>query len=64
MEPVTGMDAIITAIGKLVTGAATWISSTVSVITAQGNELLLFCVIVGFVGIGIGLVRRVMKLRA
>lgn len=64
MEPVTGMDAIITAIGKLVTGAATWISSTVGVITAQGNELLLFCVIVGFVGIGIGLVRRVMKLRA
>lgn len=64
MTPATGMSTIITSIGDLVTAAATWTTSTVSVITAQGNELLLFCVIVGFVGIGIGLVKRVMKLRA
>ena len=65
MEPAaTGMTAIINAIGSLVTAAGTWITSTVGVITTSGNELLLFCVIVGFVGVGIGLVKRVMKLRA
>lgn len=62
MEPLTGMDLVISNIGKLVTAAVTWITSTVGVITASGNELILVSALMGFVGIGIGLLRRVFKL--
>lgn len=62
MEPLTGMDLVISNIGKLVTAAVTWISSTVGVITASGNELILVSALMGFVGIGIGLLRRVFRL--
>lgn len=62
MEPLTGMDLVISNIGKLVTAAVTWITSTVGVITASGNELILVSALMGFVGIGIGLLRRVFRL--
>ena len=62
MEPLTGMDLVISNIGKLVTAAVTWITSTVGVITASGNELILVSALIGFVGIGIGLLRRVFRL--
>lgn len=58
------MASIITAIGSIVTAAATWVTSTVGVITAEGNELILFSALIGFVGVGIGLLRRFFKLHA
>ena len=53
------MAAIITAIGNLVTGAISWLGSFVTTITASGNELLLIFVITPFVGLGLGLIRRI-----
>lgn len=64
IEPVTGMAAIITDIGSIVTAAGTWVTSSVSVITDSGNELILFSALVGFVGVGIGLLKRFFKLHA
>lgn len=56
------MSAIITSIGNLVTGAITWLTSFVTAITAAGNELLLIFVISAFVGLGVGLISRIIHL--
>lgn len=55
------MQSIVTNIGLLVTGAINWITSYVGCITAEGNELLLFFVIFGFIGTGIGLIHRIIR---
>lgn len=60
--PVSGMAAVISAIGDVVTAAAGWIGTFVSTITKTGNEILLIGIIVSFVGLGIGLIRRIMGL--
>lgn len=52
------MAAIITAIGDLVTGSVTWLTAMVTGVTTASNALLLFFVLFGFVGIGIGLLKR------
>lgn len=54
------MDAIITSITSLVTGSIGWIESFVGVITAQ--PLLLLFVISGFVGLGVGLIKRLIRI--
>lgn len=54
------MAAILTAITSIVTEAITWITSFVSAIT--GQPLLLLFVVVAFVGLGIGLIRRIIRL--
>ena len=56
------MAAIITAIGDLVTGSITWLTSFVTAITKAGNELLLIFVITAFVGLGVGLINRIIRL--
>lgn len=50
------MADIITAISSLVTGSVSWLGSIVTTVTA--TPLLLFFVLAGFVGIGIGLLMR------
>lgn len=57
------MAAIITAIGDLVTGAITWTTSYLTLIT--GNDVLvLFCIALPLVGLGIGVIRRLVRIRA
>lgn len=50
------MADIITAITSIVTGSVTWLTSMVTYVTSA--PLLLFFVLVSFVGIGIGLLMR------
>lgn len=52
------MASIITNVTSLVTASVTWITSAVGAVMAEGNELLLFFVLIGFVSIGFGLLRR------
>lgn len=60
MEPTTtAMDSIITNVGKVVTAGMGWLGDAVETVTASGNELLLLFVCVGFIGTGIGLMRRI-----
>ena len=54
------MSTILSDIGSLVTAAAGWVGDFVSVIVA--NPLLLVFVIVAFVGLGIGLIRRLIHI--
>lgn len=64
MEPTSALSTIIAAIGDLVTASVSWIHTTIGAFTATGNEVLLFSLLVSFVGIGIGLVKRALRLRA
>ena len=54
------MSTLITDVGSLVTGGVTWIESFVGAIT--GNDLILMFVLFGFIGTGIGLIRRLIRL--
>lgn len=54
------MADIISAVTSLVTGAISWVTSYVGAITS--NDLLLLFVIVSFVGLGVGLIRRLIRL--
>nr|CRY94831.1 hypothetical protein [uncultured prokaryote] len=54
------MEAFTTDVGQLVTAAITWIGKYVTVITE--NPLLLAFVVVSFVGLGVGLIRRLIRI--
>ena len=56
------MAALLTTIGSFITSAFTWAGSVVTFITAEGHELILLFIITSFVGLGIGLVRRMIRL--
>lgn len=56
------MATILTAIGNVVQSAMTWAGSVVSFITGEGHELVLLFVIISFVGLGVGMLRRLIRL--
>lgn len=59
------MASMIAAVSALVTASVGWIGDYIGAITAEGNELLLLCcVAVPLVGLGVGLVRRLISLKA
>lgn len=53
------MSTILTDVGSIVTQAATWIGQYVGVITS--NPLIEMFVIVSFVGLGVGLLKRLVR---
>lgn len=53
------MTAIIAAITSVVTAAIGWVGDFVTLITS--NDLLLMFVIVSFVGLGVGLLKRIIR---
>lgn len=54
------MATILTDVTSLVTSAQTWITSFVGTITS--SPLLLMFVVTSFVGLGVGLIRRLIRL--
>lgn len=54
------MSGIITSISSVVTAAISWVTSYVELIT--DTPLLLLFVITGFVGLGVGLIKRIIRL--
>lgn len=54
------MADILSAIGSVVTSAIGWVGNFVTVVTS--NPLILLFVIVAFVGLGVGLLSRLMHL--
>ena len=54
------MTDIISAVTSLVTASIGWVDSFVGVITSQ--PLLLLFVTTGFVGLGVGLIKRLIRL--
>lgn len=55
------MSAILTNVSSVVTAAIGWMGDFVTAITATGNEVLLLFVIVPLVGLGVGLLRRLIN---
>lgn len=62
LSEVNFMATILTAIGNVVQSAMTWAGSVVSFITGEGHELVLLFVIISFVGLGVGMLRRLIRL--
>lgn len=58
--PASGLSAIIADVNSLVMAAIGWVGDYVDAIT--GNPLILMFVIVAFVGLGVGLIRRLIRL--
>lgn len=57
------MATIISSITSFVTGAISWTTSYLTLIT--GNDvLLLFCIVLPLVGLGIGIIKRLVRIRA
>lgn len=54
------MTTIMTSVGTVVTESIKWVGQFTTAIT--GNPLLLAFVVVGFVGLGVGLIRRMIRL--
>lgn len=51
---------MLTNIGSLVTSAVGWMGSFLATITKSGNEMLFVFVAIPIVGVGIGLVKRML----
>ena len=62
MDSPTGLAAILADIGSIITAALGWVGSAVTTITS--NPLILMAVIIPFVGLGIGLLKRLISTRA
>lgn len=56
----TGMSTIISDVGSIVTAAVGWVGDFAGAITA--NPIIEMFVIVAFVGLGVGLIRRLIRL--
>lgn len=62
MEPATGIAALVGNVTALVSGAVDWVGDYIGTITATGNEVLvLWVVAVPLVGLGVGLIRRLLR---
>lgn len=59
MEEIT-MATVITDVGSIITASANWITSAVS--TVMSSPVLEFFLFVNFVGLGIGLFRRMTRI--
>ena len=59
-ETPVAIATILTNVSSLVTEAIKWVGSFVGAITS--NPLILMFVIVAFVGLGVGLIRRLIRL--
>lgn len=64
MEPTSTMASLLTNIGSIVTSAVGWLQTFITTITATGNEILLLAILLPFVGLGIGLLKRLLSVRA
>lgn len=57
----TAMASLISSLTAIVTGISAMVATWIGVITTSGNEILLFMLLVPFVGIGIGLLKRLLR---
>lgn len=61
MEATSVLTNVINAVGSLVTGVVSWVSSYLGMITQTGNEILLVFVLIPLVGLGIGILSRLFR---
>lgn len=62
MEGTVTIASILSNVGTLVSSAVSWAGTYLGTITAN-NVLLLFCICIPLVGLGIGVIRRLVRIR-
>lgn len=63
MEPTaTAMETLLSNISSVVQSAMGWAGDVVTFIVAPGHELVELFVITAFVGLGVGLLRRMIRI--
>lgn len=62
MDTTPTITSIMTSAGEVVTGAFGWVSTAVNAILS--NPLILMCTLLPFVGLGITLVRKLIRTKA
>ena len=55
----TAMGTLLTTIGEVFTAAVGWVGTVAD--TIAGNPILLVGVVMGFIGVGVGLFRRMLN---
>ena len=55
----TAMGTLLTTIGEVFTSAVGWVCTVAD--TIAGNPILLIGVVMGFIGVGVGLFRRMLN---
>lgn len=58
-----GIAGVLANVSTLVTSAISWMSSYLTAITSN-DVLTLFCIALPLVGLGIGVIRRLVRIRA
>ena len=56
------LSTILSSIGSVVTSAITWMGDYLALITQTGNEILFIFTVIPLVGLGVGLVRRMINI--
>ena len=59
MEETTAMGTLLTTIGEVFTSAVGWVGTVAD--TIADNPILLIGVVMGFIGVGVGLFRRMLN---
>lgn len=59
MEEMTAMGTLLTTIGEVFTAAVGWVGTVAD--TIADNPILLIGVVMGFIGVGVGLFRRMLN---
>lgn len=59
MEKTTAMGTLLTTIGEVFTAAVGWVGTVAD--TISDNPILLIGVVMGFIGVGVGLFRRMLN---
>lgn len=59
---ISALQSLLNNIGSVVSSAIDWMGDYLDLITTSGNELLLVFTVIPLVGLGIGLVRRMISL--
>lgn len=62
MPATSTMSTLISTVSSIVTAGIGWMGDYVSALTSTGNELLLLFTCLPLVGLGIGLIRRMISL--
>ncbi|WP_130871332.1 hypothetical protein [Intestinimonas massiliensis (ex Afouda et al. 2020)] len=59
MEETTAMGTLLTTVGEVFTSAVGWVGTVAD--TIADNPILLIGVVMGFIGVGVGLFRRMLN---
>lgn len=61
MTATSVLSTLLTALTSIVTSISAMVTSWLGICFATGNEYIQFCLLIGFVGVGIGALKRLLR---